>query len=271
MTTPRDETKPTTPAPNGARRWPGFVIMAIVVVAAAFVFLRQPRPSAGSVEPAATDTQAVAAPAPVDSSATRSSIERIAADTGERAAALALNVPAPTLSPTEPFPDTLSLDAEYRARQQRLCSERASAEVSSGGQGTGSSQVDHAGMAGDSLAFDGVARSSTGRAMVWRCTIGTLGYNVGRMSFHSADSVPGLVLEWNRVAALDDYVLRRCLVRAQTLYDDKAVLPRVSGRRRDDHVRLVGVAEGNGLSTNWNCAVTVHGSDIVSLDTHVGG
>jgi hypothetical protein len=271
MTTPRGDTGSPARAPNGAARWVGFVIMGIVVVAAAFVFLRQPRPAAPVAEPNAADTQAVIPPAPADSSAIRSSIARIAADTGERAAALALDIAPPTLSPADPFPDTLSLDADYRARQQRLCSERASADVSSGGQGTGASQVDHAGMAGDSLAFDGVARSSTGRAMVWRCTIGTQGYNVGRMWFHSADSVPGLVLQWNPVATLDDYVLRRCIVRAQSLYDDKKVLPRASGRRRDDHVRLVGVAEGNGISTNWNCSATVHGADIVTLDAHVGG
>lgn len=274
MTSPGENAAAARRPPNGPPRWIGGVIMGVVVVVAAFVFLRPPASKTrGAVTERDTATTAAASSpplSPVDSTAVRAAIAR-ADDPTERAMAQALTMTPPTLSPTEPFPDTLSLDADYRARQQRLCTERASAEVSSGGQGTGASQVDHAGMAADSLAFDGVARSTTGRAMVWRCTIGTDAGSVGRMWFRSADSVPGLVLSWNPVATLDDYVLRRCIVRAQSLFSDKSVLPRASGRRRDDHVRLVGVAEGNGISMNWSCGVTVHGADIVTLDARVGG
>jgi hypothetical protein len=126
-------------------------------------------------------------------------------------------------------------------------------------------------MAGDSLAFDGVARSTTGRAMVWRCTIATKAGDLGRMTFIPSDSVPGLVLEWNAVATLDDYILRRCIVRAQTLFEDKKVLPKAAGRRRDDQVRFQGVAEGGGVQMNWSCGVTVHGDSIVSLEARAGG
>jgi hypothetical protein len=91
------------------------------------------------------------------------------------------------------------------------------------------------------------------------------------MNFIPSDSVPGLVLEWNRVATLDDYILRRCIVRAQSLFEDKTVLPRAAGRRRDDQVRFQGVAEGGGVQVNWSCGVTVHGDSIVSLEAHAGG
>ena len=107
--------------------------------------------------------------------------------------------------------------------------------------------------------------------MVWRCTIATKAGDLGRMTFIPSDSVPGLVLEWNAVATLDDYILRRCIVRAQPLFGDKKVLPRAAGRRRDDQVRFQGVAEGGGVQRNWSCGVTVRGDSIVSLEAHAGG
>ena len=107
--------------------------------------------------------------------------------------------------------------------------------------------------------------------MVWRCTIATNPGSVGRMTFIPSDSVPGLVLEWNPVAVLDDYILRRCIVRAQSLFDDKKVLLRASGRRRDNQVRFNGVAEGGGVQMNWSCGVMVYGDSILSLAARIGG
>jgi hypothetical protein len=91
------------------------------------------------------------------------------------------------------------------------------------------------------------------------------------MTFIPSDSVPGLVLEWNAVAKLDDYVLRRCIVRAQAQFDNKTVLPRAAGRRHDDEIRLQGVAEGGGVQMNWACAARVHGDSIVSIAARAGG
>jgi hypothetical protein len=255
--------------------------MLVVVVLAGIVFFYKPfgfRTSRGTAADGATSPVATAdsiarVRAESAAAAAKASIPQQppASEQAERDAARALPMSGPILSPTKPFPDTLSLDAAYRLRQQNLCVERAAGVVSSGGQGTGAARVDHAGMATDSLAFDGVARSTTGRAMVWRCTIATNPGSVGRMSFIPSDSVPGLVLEWNAVAAVDDYILRRCLVRAQALFDDKKVLLRASGRRRDDQVRFNGVAEGGGVQMNWSCGVTVHADSIVSLAARMGG
>jgi hypothetical protein len=273
----------------------GEIIMLAVVAVAAFVFFYQPHfgrttpqpPAAVDPERATSGTSGAATPESqpkaVDDSLARESVRRQASirpsgpdatpqlDAAERDAASKLSIAGPVLSPAIATADTFALDSSYRARQQWLCVERAAGVVSSGGQGTGAAIVDHIGTTGDSLAFDGIARSTTGRAMVWRCTIAATGRNVGRMSFTSADSVPGLVLLWDPVATLDDYVLRRCIVRAQSLFPAMSVLPRASGRRRDDQVRLLGVAEGGGLSTNWSCGVTVHGDRIVSLEARVGG
>jgi hypothetical protein len=76
-------------------------------------------------------------------------VAAVASELAEREAARALPLNGPLLSPTETFPDTVRLNAEYRMRQQKLCLERAEAVVSSGGQGTDTASVDHAGMAGD--------------------------------------------------------------------------------------------------------------------------
>lgn len=286
----RDNRKPRS------RRYIGEIVMLTVVAVAAFVFFYQPHfgratprpPAPAAVQETTSGTpSAPATPAPpptaVADSLARDSVRRQAGirpsgpdaspqvDAAERDAASKLSLAGPVLSTAITTTDTFALDSSYRARQQWLCVERAAGVVSSGGQGTGAAIVDHSGTAGDSLAFDGIARSTTGRAMVWRCTISATGRDVGRMTFTSADSVPGLVLLWDPVATLDDYVLRRCIVRAQSLFPAMSVLPRASGRRRDDQVRLLGVAEGGGLSTNWSCGVTVHGDRIVSLEARVGG
>lgn len=281
MTAPRDASETTTRRPNG-RRYVGEIVLGAAVLAGAFVFFR-PHPTVADKRSAAEvsrDSVAEASRASVlaaqqaarDSLVATNAVRRgTGADSAEHNAAMALKMSGPVLSPETGFPDTLQFDAAYRARQSNLCLERASGDVSSGGQGTGAAALDHAGMAGDSLAFDGVARSTTGRAMVWRCTFSTKVGDIGRMMFTSADSVPGLVLAWNPIATLDDYVLRRCMVRAQKLLADKVVLPHASGRRRDDQVRLMGGAEGGGLSLNWSCGATVHGDGIVALDARIGG
>lgn len=274
--------KARAPKSDGPRGHAGEIVMLAVLVIAGVVFFYRPfgfgasgTPPATVAGPTSRDTAGVAlerahaesARAAARAAATAPSATELA----EREAARALPMSGPILSPTAPVPDTLSLDSLYRRREQNLCLTRASDVVSSGGQGTGEARVDHSGMAGDSLAFDGVARSTTGRAMVWRCTIATKAGDLGRMTFIPSDSVPGLVLEWNAVATLDDYILRRCIVRAQTLFEDKKVLPRVAGRRRDDQVRFQGVAEGDGVQMNWSCGVTVYGDGIVSLEARAGG
>jgi hypothetical protein len=275
--------KGSNPKPGGARGHVGEIVMLAVLVIAGIVFFYSPfgfgateATPAKVADSTTRDTMRVAiARAHAESvrTAARAAATSVPAATeqAEREAARALPMSGPIFSPTEPVPDTLSLDALYQRREQNLCLTRASDVVSSGGQGTGEARVDHSGMAGDSLAFDGVARSTTGRAMVWRCTIATKAGDLGRMTFIPSDSVPGLVLEWNAVAALDDYILRRCIVRAQPLFADKKVLPRAAGRRRDDQVRFQGVAEGGGVQMNWSCGVTVHGDSIVSLEAHAGG
>jgi hypothetical protein len=285
MTQPGNDrtSKARNSKPGGARRRGGEIVMLAVLVIAGIVFFYKPFGFGASVTSPAAAVRSTSPSVEAESIArARAESATAAANTAghsspsaseqaERDAARALPMAAPTLSPTEPFPDTLSLDAAYRMRQQNLCVERAVGVVSSGGQGTGTARVDHAGMAADSLAFDGVARSTTGRAMVWRCTIATNAGSVGRMTFIPSDSVPGLVLQWNPVAVLDDYILRRCIVRAQALFDDKKVLLRASGRRRDDQVRFNGVAEGGGVQMNWGCGVTVHADSIVSLAARIGG
>ena len=285
MTQPGDDraSNARNPKTGGARRRGGEIVMLAVLVIAGLVFFYRPFGFGAS---ATSSAAAGGSPSPVVAaeSIARARAESVTAaangrdssspsvsEQAERAAARALPMAAPILSPTAPFPDTLSLDAAYRMRQQSLCVERAVGVVSSGGQGTGTARVDHAGMAADSLAFDGAARSTTGRAMVWRCTIATNAGSVGRMTFIPSDSVPGLVLQWNPVAVLDDYILRRCIVRAQSLFDDKKVLLRASGRRRDNQVRFNGVAEGGGVQMNWGCGVTVYGDSIVSLAARIGG
>lgn len=279
MTTPRDPSRADDRAPNGGRPWVGAVVMAAVVAVAAFVFLRQPGTNA-AVARQTTGDAVPAASAPTPRERAADSAQHAIGATGgsqpvveslEPEAARALALDGPVLSPSDPFPDTLQFDADYRARQARRCSDNAAAAVSSGGQGIGTAGLKHAGMVGDSLAFDGVARSTTSRAMVWRCTFSTRTGSVGQMTFTPADSVPGLVLEWNAIATLDDTVLRRCLVRAQSLFTDKTVLLRATGRRRDDQVRLVGVAEGGGVSVNWSCGATVRAGAIATLDARVGG
>ena len=272
MTTPRQPDRTSGASPNGNPSWVGGVIMAIVVVVGGFVFMRPTSRTGGPhiASPVSHDSSSIVRREPAP---TRSffGIGPKPDDSADRAAARALTLPPPILSPTDTVPDTLQLDVDYRARQQRLCVERASGEVSAGGQGTGSATVDHIGMVNDSLAFDGAARSTTRRAMVWRCLIGTSGYTLGRMTFTSADSVPGLALTWNVIATLDDYVRRRCIVRAQALIPDKTVAPRMSGRRHDDTAHLVGVAEGGGVGLNWSCDATVRGNDVVSFSARVGG
>ena len=275
--------KAGNPESGGARGHVGEIVMLAVLVVAGIVFFYKPFGFGAAAATTATvadsssrDTVSRAlATAHADSAraAERSAVMSKPNETeaAEREAARVLPMSGPILSPTASVPDTLSLDALYQRREQNLCVARASDVVSSGGQGTGTARVDHSGMAGDSLAFDGVARSTTGRAMVWRCTIATKAGDLGRMTFIPSDSVPGLVLEWNAVATLDDYILRRCIVRAQTLFEDKKVLPRASGRRRDDKVRFLGVAEGGGLQMNWSCGVTVFGDSIVSLEARIGG
>jgi hypothetical protein len=125
------------------------------------------------------------------------------------------------------------------------------------------------GVVGDSLAFVGNAVNLTsGRAIVWRCAIGNWDGRVGGSRFAALESIDGVDLEWSKVAAIDDDVLRRCVVKAQALFPGRRIPPYPNGVRRSDDFTLDGVALGgdNGVTGQWQCHVRLRKGGIMSLD-----
>jgi hypothetical protein len=125
------------------------------------------------------------------------------------------------------------------------------------------------GLVGDSLGFVGRAVNMTsGRKLVWRCAIGNWDGRVGGSRFTALEAIDGVDLEWSKIAAIDDEVLRHCVVKAQALFPGLRIPPFSNAVRRSDDFTLDGVALGddNGARGEWRCHVQLRKGVITSLD-----
>jgi hypothetical protein len=181
----------------------------------------------------------------------------------------AIKVPSKGKSPRRPLFTALPFTSEERDRELKKCIAQARNAVTWPGGGTGQASLVNTGIVGDSLAFVGVAVNLTsGRAIVWRCAIGNWDGRVGGTRFTALESIDGIDLEWSKVAAIDDDVLRRCVVKAHALFPGRRIPPYPSGIRRSDDFILDGVALGsdNGVIGQWQCHVRLRKGGVVSLE-----
>ena len=202
----------------------------------------------------------------------RVSAESAAAEVRQQAAARerpAIKVPSKGKSPTRPLFTALPFTSEERDRELKRCTDQAKNAVTWPAGGTGTADIMNMGLVGDSLVFDGRAVNlQSGRKVVWRCAIGNWDGRVGGSRFTALESIGGVDLEWSKIAAIDDEVLRQCVVRAQGLYPDFAIPPYSNAERRSDDFTLSGVALGDDKSVRgeWQCHVKLQKGAIASLD-----
>lgn len=188
---------------------------------------------------------------------------------GERAGGGAPKVTVPSIgrSPRAPLFGTLPFTDEDRTRQLRLCMDRAKNAPTWPGDGVGRAELAHTGVAGDSLVFDGPAYNLTsGRQLVWRCAIGNWDGRVGAMKFTTLESINGVPLEWNAIAAIDEEVLGGCVAGAKARFPGREVPAYVRGPRQGDAFELFGsAASSDGFSDDWRCTVQLQQGRIASL------
>ena len=180
-----------------------------------------------------------------------------------------IRVPSKGKSPTRPLFTALPFTSEERDRELKRCMGQAQNAVTWPGGGSSSADIMNMGLVGDSLVFDGRAVNlQSGRRVVWRCAIGNWDGRVGGSRFTALESIDGVDLEWAKIAAIDDEVLRQCVVKAQGLYPNLRIPPFSNDERRSDDFLLGGVALGddNSVVGEWRCHVRLQKGAIASLD-----
>lgn len=178
-----------------------------------------------------------------------------------------VSIPSKGKSPSRPLFRALPFSPEDRDRQLKICMARAQSAPTYPGGGTGAAQLQNMGLVGDTLVFDGSSTNlTTGRKLVWRCGIADWDGRVGGMNFTTLEGIDGVDLEWRRIAAIDDEILRRCVVQAQALYPGRKIPPYPLGGRRSDVFALDGVALGeNGVQGSWHCDIRLQKGKIENL------
>ena len=182
-----------------------------------------------------------------------------------------IEIPSKGKEPTRPLFTALPFTSEERDRELKRCMAQAKNAVTWPGGGTGSADLMITGLVGDSLAFVGRAVNLTsGRKLVWRCAIGNWDGRVGGSRFTSLEAIDGVDLVWAKIAAIDDEVLRRCVVKAQELFPGRRIPPFTNNARRSDDFTLDGVALGPDNNERgggeWRCHVQLRKGAIASLD-----
>jgi hypothetical protein len=247
----------TGPARTGGalRRYRVEILLLLAIAVAAVVFgVRR----AGGANRDASDRSRVS----VDSAA--EDAKRTAARTRTT-----IKVPSKGKSPTRPLFTALPFTSEERDRELKRCTGQAQNAVTWPRGGTGSADIMNMGLVGDSLVFDGRAVNlQSGRRIVWRCAIANWDGRVGGTRFTALESIAGVDLEWAKVAAIDDEVLRQCVVKAQALFPSLKIPPFSNDERRSDDFTLSGVALGddNRVLGEWRCHVRLQKGAIASLD-----
>jgi hypothetical protein len=183
----------------------------------------------------------------------------------------AIEIPSKGKAPTRPLFTALPFTSEERDRELKRCMAQAQNAVTWPGGGKGSAALVNTGLVGDSLAFVGHAVNLTsGRAIVWRCAIANWDGRVGGSRFTALESIDGVDLEWSKIAAIDDEVLRRCVMKAQALFPGLRIPPFTNNTRKSDDFTLDGVALGPDNNERgggaWRCHVQLQKGAIASLD-----
>ena len=241
---------------SALRRYRGEILLLLAIAIAAAIFgLR----SASRENKRAPDASPVSA-------------ESAAGLGRQRAAARArseIKIPSKGKSPTRPVFTALPFTSEERDRELKRCTGEAENAVTPLGGSGGSADIMNMGLVGDSLVFDGRAVNlRSGRKIVWRCAIGNWDGRVGGSRFTALDSIDGVDLEWAKIAAIDDDVLRQCVEKAQALYPELSIPPYSNDVRRSDDFTLDGVALGSDQKVlgEWRCHVRLQKGAIASLD-----
>jgi hypothetical protein len=181
----------------------------------------------------------------------------------------AIKIPSKGKSPTRPLFTALPFTSEERDRELKRCTGQAQNAVTWPAGGTGSADIMNMGLVGDSLVFDGRAVNlQSGRKIVWRCAIADWDGRVGGTRFTALESIDGVDLAWAKIAAIDDEVLRQCVVKAQELFPNLRIPPFSNDERRSEDFTLSGVALGddNSVQGEWRCHVRLQKGAIASLD-----
>jgi hypothetical protein len=239
-------------------RYGGEMLLLVAIGAAAAVFGLQRMRGGDDVKPASREEVYDTSEVKLDSS---TSSQQAPAD------APPVSIPSKGKSPSRPLFRALPFSAEDRDRQLKICMARAQSAPTYPGGGTGAAQLLNMGLVGDTLVFDGSARNlTTGRKLVWRCGIADWDGRVGGMNFTTLEGIDGVDLEWGKIAAIDDEILRRCVVQAQSLYPGRKIPPYPLGGRRSDVFALDGVALGeNGVQGTWRCDIRLEKGKISYL------
>ena len=240
------------------RRYRGDVLLLLAIAVAAVVFGLRTRSGARKD---ASDTS-------------RTSAESAAGEVPEgnvTPKGPAIKIPSKGKAPTRPLFTALPFTSEERDRELKRCMAQAKNAVTWPGGGAGSADLMSTGLVGDSLAFVGRAVNMTsGRKLVWRCAIGDWDGRVGGSRFTALEAIDGVDLEWSKIAAIDDEVLRRCVVKAQGLFPGRRIPPFVNNTRKSDDFILDGVALGPDNNERgggeWRCHVQLRKGAIASLD-----
>lgn len=238
------------------RRYRAEVLLLLAIAVAAVVFGLRTRSGARKD---ASDT-------------TRTSAESAAGEVPQRGVTPKgppIKIPSKGKEPTRPLFTALPFTSEERDRELKRCIAQAQNAVTWPGGGAGSADLMITGLVGDSLAFVGRAVNLTsGRKLVWRCAIGNWDGRVGGSRFTALEAIDGVELEWAKIAAIDDEVLRQCVAKAQALFPGLRIPPFSNAVRRSDDFTLDGVALGddNGVRGEWRCNVQLRKGAIASLD-----
>jgi hypothetical protein len=232
------------------------MLLLLAIVVAAVVFGLRPTSRAKRNAPDSSQPSAdTAAAAPRPRAAPRANA--------------AIKIPSKGKSPTRPVFTALPFTSEERDRELKQCMDRAQNAPTWPGGGRGLADLMNTGLVGDSLVFDGRAVNvQSGRKLVWRCALGNWDGRVGGQRFTTLEAIDGVDLAWSKIAAIDDEVLRRCVVQAQALFPDLRIPPFSNEERRSDDFTLSGVALGddNSVHGEWRCHVRLQKGAIVSLD-----
>jgi hypothetical protein len=202
----------------------------------------------------------------------RVSAESAAGEVRQRAATRgspAIKIPSKGKSPTRPLFTALPFTSDERDRELKRCTGQAENAVTWPRGGTGTADIMNMGLVGDSLVFDGRAVNlQSGRKLVWRCAIGNWDGRVGGTRFTALEAIDGVDLEWAKIAAIDDEVLRQCVTKAQGLFPGLKIPPFSNDERRSEEFTLGGVALGddNRVLGEWRCHVRLQKGAIASLD-----
>ena len=245
---------------NGAapRRYRGEMLLLLAIAVAAVVFGLRTRSGARKD---ASDTS-------------RTSAESVTGDVPQgdvTPKGPAVKIPSKGKAPTRPLFTALPFTSEERDRELKRCMAQAQNAVTWPGGGAGSADLMSTGLVGDSLAFVGRAVNMTsGRKLVWRCAIGNWDGRVGGSRFTTLDSIDGVDLDWEKIAAIDEEVLRQCVVKAQGLFPGRRIPPFVNNTRKSDDFILDGVALGPDNNERgggeWRCYVHLRKGAVALLN-----